>query len=99
MNIKSGYSLYEIWCTLNIKCHNCLVSLFNGISTDMGYLMPYYWTHNLGGVRWFISSPTVNRIMRLEFQIVYFEAAVQHFNHYAMRILIYIYIYIYIYIL
>ena len=43
------------------------------------------------GIRWFntftkVISPKVNTIAWLEFELAYFEAAVQHFSHYATGI-------------
>ena len=69
-------------------------SLFHGISTFVGYLMPksplykivvVLFNPHLGdkGVHSFPEgiSPKVNVIERLEFELVYFKAAIQHFNH------------------
>ena len=76
-----------------------LVSLFNGISTFVGYLMPkailleehlwYYLTRSWEGkvVKTFHKSicPKVNLIARLEFELAYYESVVHRFNHYSQR--------------
>ena len=73
-----------------------LVSLFNDISTFVGYYAKpfliekqrwYYLTYNWRNKRVhtylkFI-SPKVNVIERLEFELSYFDATIQHFIHYA----------------
>ena len=50
----------------------------------------YYLTKAVGykGINTFpkIISPKVNVITWLEFELAYFEAAVQHFTHYTTRI-------------
>ena len=70
-----------------------LVSLFNSISTLMGYFMPkpslrYYLIHSWGykthtfpkGI-----SSTVNVIAWLKFEIAYYDFTVQHFSHLHYR--------------
>ena len=73
----------------------CLVSLFNGISTFLGYLMPNqsskknYLTHRWEdkGVHTFPKGIClkVNIIVWLEFELAYYDSAVQHFNHYTTK--------------
>ena len=73
-----------------------LVSLFNGMSAFLGYLMqkPSFQKNSsdtiqpiaVVGVKWFIPfsrifSPKVNIITWLEYELTYFKAAVQHINH------------------
>ena len=77
-----------------------LISLFNGISTFMGHLMPKpslqknnsetispisKRIHKGGEVHIFPKgiSPKVNQLVRLMFELTYFESAVKHFSHYA----------------
>ena len=74
-----------------------LVPLFNGISTFVDYLIPKLslWKMNsdanyliADGIRGFHVFPRnitlkVNVITRLEFELVYFKATVQHFSYYA----------------
>ena len=72
-----------------------VVSLFNGISTLAGYLMPkpeeqwYYLTHSWEdkGVHTFPKDicPKVNVIARLEYELAYYDSAVHRFNHYTTR--------------
>ena len=78
-----------------------LVSLFNGISTFVGYLIPkailleeqywYYLTHSWEdkGVHTFSKGiwPKVNVIARLEYELAYYNSAVHRFNHYTTRTL------------
>ena len=74
-----------------------LVSLFNGISAFVGYLMqkPFseknYLTHSWEnkGIHTFPKSicPKVNVIARLEYELAYYDSAVHRFNHYATRTL------------
>ena len=76
-----------------------LVSLFNGISTFVGYLKPllleelwcYYLTHSWKdkGVHTFPKGiyPKMNIIARLEYELAYYDSAVQRFNHYTTRTL------------
>ena len=75
-----------------------LVSLFNRISTSMGYLMPKpYLENNSSGaieaiarrIKEFmpfvrVISPKVNATARLKFELTHFEAAVHRFNYCAM---------------
>ena len=76
-----------------------LVSLFNSISTFVGYLMHkailldeqwYYFTHSWEdkGVHSFPKGicPKVNVIARLELELAYYDSAVRRFNHYTTRI-------------
>ena len=72
-----------------------LVSLFNGISTFVGYLMPklfslknyltHYWEDK--GVHTFPKGicPKVNVIARLEYELAYYDSVVHRFNHYTTR--------------
>ena len=64
-----------------------LVSLFNGISTFVGYLTPNpSFQKNSNGTRriWgFIPFPRV--FVRLEFELTYYDSTVHHFNHYTTR--------------
>ena len=74
-----------------------LISLLNGISTFVGYLMPKpSRSKNRGGIIQLIArkdkgvdiflkdiSPEVNVIARLEFELTYYEPGVLHFNHYT----------------
>ena len=63
------------------------MSLFNGISTFVGYLMPkqlwYYLTYRWEdkGVHTFPKgiSPKVNVIVRLEYELAYYDSAVHRF--------------------
>ena len=82
-----------------VSIHISLVSLFNGISTFVDYLMPkpslwktavILFKSLLEEIRAFIPfsrgiSPKVNVIARLAFELVYFEVAEQQLSHYAMR--------------
>ena len=52
-----------------------LVSLFNGISTFVGYLI--YFPKGI--------CPKVNVIARLEFELAYYDSAVYRFNHCTTR--------------
>ena len=76
-----------------------LVSLFNRISTFIGYLMPkpFFWK-NRSGTIWSIDRrirgahtfpkdicPKVNIITWLDFELAYYDSAIQHFNHYTTR--------------
>ena len=63
---------------------------FNGLSTSVGYLMPKasLSKNSSGedkGVHIFpkSSDPKVTAIARLEFELVYYDVAVYHVNHYA----------------
>ena len=76
-----------------------LVSLFNGISTYVGYLMPklfsqknrngtiknHSWEDK--GVHTFPKGicPKVNVILRLEYELANYDSTVHHFNHYTTR--------------
>ena len=74
-----------------------LVSFFNGISTFVGYSMPKpSLEKNISDVSvtysWedltFLTfpkgiCPKVNVIARLEFELAYYDSAVQRFNHYT----------------
>ena len=73
-----------------------LVSSFNGISTFVGYLMlKPSLKKNRSHVTWPTAreirghsfpkciSLKVNMIVRLEFELAYFEAVVQHFSHWT----------------
>ena len=71
-----------------------LISLFNGISTFVGYLMPeeqqwYYLTHSWEdkGVHTFPKGicPKANVIAWLEYELAYYNSAVHRFNHYTTR--------------
>ena len=75
-----------------------MVSLFNGISTFLGYLMSNPSSYKkccgtiypiAGKIRGFIPSkdicPKVNIIVQLEFELTYYNSAVYRFNHYTMR--------------
>ena len=93
-NYKTGViiSFYH-WalriCSRNIQMMNFgLVSLFNGISTFVGYLMPnlnHSWEDK--GVHTFPQGicPKVNVIARLEYELVYYDSAIHRFNHYTTR--------------
>ena len=76
-----------------------LVSLFNGISTFVGYLMPKpffkknssgtYLTHSwedkgVHGLHKGICLK-VNVITRLEYELAYYDSAVHRFNHYTTK--------------
>ena len=72
-----------------------LVSLFNGISTFVGYLVPeeqlwYYLTRSWEDkeVHTFLESicPKRNVIARLEYELAYYNSAVHRFNHYTTMI-------------
>ena len=71
-----------------------LVSLFNGISTFVGYLMPkifskkwYYLTHSWEDKRVHTFPkgicPKVNIIAWLEYELAYYDSTVHRFNHYT----------------
>ena len=65
-----------------------LVSLFNGISTFVGYLMPNLFYENSWvdkGVHTFPKGicPKGNIIARLEYELAYYDSAVHRFNHYT----------------
>ena len=76
-----------------------LISLFNGISTFVGYLMPKPFSEKnrsgttypiAGRIRVFISfpkgiCPKVNVIAWLEYELAYYDSVSQRVNHYAMR--------------
>ena len=71
-----------------------MVSLFNGISTFVGCLMPkeqlcYYLTHSWvdKGVHTFLQGicQKVNVIARLEYELASYDSAVHRFNHYTTR--------------
>ena len=81
---------------LNVRF--CLVSLFNGISTlcrlfnAKAILLEEQWhylTHSWEdkGVHTFPKGicPNVNVIARLEYELAYYDSAVQRFNHYTTR--------------
>ena len=74
-----------------------LVSLFEGISIFVGYLilrailvgqLGHYLTHTVGdkGVCMFLKgiSPKVNIKAQLEFELTYNDDFVQHVNHYTI---------------
>ena len=69
-----------------------LVSLFNGISTFVGYLMPMPFSKNYFTNSWADKEvhtfpkgicPKVNVIARLEFELAYYDSANHRFNHEA----------------
>ena len=76
-----------------------LVSLFNGISTFVGYFNAeailleeqswYYLTHSWEdkGVHTFPKGicPKVNVIAWLEYELAYYDSVVHRFNHYTTR--------------
>ena len=75
-----------------------MISLFKGISTFVGYLMPdnlreeqlwYYLTHSWEdkGVYSFLEDicPKVNIIVRAEFELTYYKTVVQRFSNYTTR--------------
>ena len=72
-----------------------LSSLFNGMSTFLGYLMPKpslykdscYTINQYLGVGIFVKciSPKVNIIAEQEFELGYCDVAVQHISHYSTR--------------
>ena len=82
--------------------YNCklfgLVSLFNGISAFMGYVMPkpYFYKNSNGTIQPIDCdgdkrvhtfpkniSPNVSVMVRLEFELAYNNVTVQHVSHYA----------------
>ena len=64
-----------------------LISLFNGISTSIAYLIPiqFLWKIAINSRR----DEKVHKLPKaqLDFEIAYFEAAVKHFKHLATDIL------------
>ena len=101
MGGKWPYSCCFVGCCLqdlfNIA-RSILVSLFNGISTFVGYLMSkpfleeqkwYYLTHSWEDkrVHTFLKGlcPKVNVIARLGYELAYYDSAVHRFNHYTTR--------------
>ena len=87
---------WKIWKNSVFYTQILFVSLLNGISTFVGYLMPksssqlwYYLTYSWRNKGGFISFPRsmslkLSVIMWLEFELTYYDVAVQHFSHYAM---------------
>ena len=86
----------HLWSNLHLIG---LLSLFNGISTFVGYFdakailleeqLWYDLTHSWEdkGVHTFPKSicPEVNVIVRLEYELAYYNSAVHRFNHYTTR--------------
>ena len=72
-------------CLFNIN----LLGLFNAKSILLKEQYWYYLTHGWEdkGVHTFTKGicPKVNVIAWLEFELAYYDSAVQRFNHYAMR--------------
>ena len=82
-------SVFKVW----------LVSLFNGISTFVGFFNAkailleeqswYYLTHSwvVNGVHTFPKDIClkVNEIARLEYELAYYDSVVHRFNHYTTR--------------
>ena len=68
-----------------------MASLFNDISTFVGYLMANLFSKKNSwedkGVYTFPKSicPKVNVIARLEYKLAYYDSAVHRFNHYTTR--------------
>ena len=88
LNIIKGFASAYSWRGVTRD----LASLFNGISTFVGYLMPktwYYLTHSWEdkGIYTFPKGicPKVNVIVRLEFELAYNDSTIHRFNHYTTR--------------
>ena len=99
------YSFTHVLCQpISAYIIQGLVSLFNGISTFVGYLMPNLFSKKNSsgtiqpiagkekGVHTFPKGicPKVNVIARLEYELAYYDSAVHHFNHYTTRTTLYI---------
>ena len=78
-----------------------LVSLFNGISTFMGYLQLFYFTISEEKQQWYFLThswkdkgfhnipkgirPKVNIIAQLEFELAYYDVTMQHISYYKIE--------------
>ena len=105
LNIYSAcvYKLYQLVCMLKwvvvVVGWFGLVSLFNGISTFLGYFNAkailleeqqwYYLTHSWEDKGVYIFPKgiclKVNVIAQLEYELAYYNSAVHRFNHYTTR--------------
>ena len=84
------YIKYIYFLIIN-KCNYCTVSLFNGISTFLGYSMPKpSFEKNRRkdkGLHTFPKSicRKVNVVKWLEFELAYYDSTGRRFNHYTTR--------------
>ena len=90
----AGLCIYHLFILSNLNFLHISqsLSLFNGISTFVGYLMPKPFSEkNSSGedkeVHTFPKGicPKVNVIARLEFELAYYDSEVHRFNHYSTR--------------